>query len=64
LTGKRLSLPGKKPSVTESIVRMTVMKRDYCVLPVVELDCWRKMREIEKELNLEKEKEDGSRKKV
>lgn len=53
---ERLSLPGKKPTLTESLVRMTVMKRDYCVLPVVELETWRKIRQVEAELLQEKEK--------
>jgi hypothetical protein len=50
----RLSLPKKQPTIAESIVRMTVMKRDYCTLPLVELDTWRKLRQIESDLQKEK----------
>lgn len=52
----KLSLPNKKPTVKESLVRMAVMKRDYCSLPVVELKVWRRLKEVEKDLFAEKEK--------
>jgi uncharacterized protein YjhX (UPF0386 family) len=49
----KLSLPNKKPTVKESLVRMACMKRDYCILPVVELKVWRKLKEVEKDLHKE-----------